>query len=106
MQNDYDRRRELQARRSGEKLPENNGGYWSEDDKEFLVLHYYDGDDLSQIALLLKRSETSIFEQLKQVVTVTPVESRRYKVSHKKSCRCKRCDLKGTEACPYYEEDD
>ena len=103
MSKEKDKRSELMKRRSGETLPRKTGEFWSEDEKKFLLHMYYEGEDISDIALLLERSETSIFEQLKNIASITPIESRRGSYTCKWNCRCRTCKLKGTPECPRYK---
>ena len=91
----------IRAYRTVEMIPARNGEYWREEERDLLAKRYSEGVGISEIALELQRSESSIFQQLSYLnIIKTPNERRPY--CRKARCLCIKCDLR--EDCPYKEE--
>ena len=54
----------LLAIRNGEMHPERSTAYWTPEERAELQRLYRDGQGISEIALLLQRSESAVFQQL------------------------------------------
>lgn len=84
-------RKVLQNMRLKGEGMENDGQYWSNDDRMKLEQFFYDGVDIGEIASELKRSEPAVVQQLLNMHCFKhEVKSRN---SYTKRCTDKRCDL-------------
>ena len=98
---------ELIALRTGVKLAERSGEYWSKEDIQLLKrLYCQDGIGISEIALLLKRSEGAVCQQLTKMGLLTP--QGRHRTRKKKAdettelagrCLCPHCSEKTCQNC-------
>lgn len=92
----------LQAIRSGELKPERDREYWSTEERETLCNLYDSGEDISQIALQLQRSENSINQQLASLDKFNPCKSPRVRRRHLyPRCLCTQCTVSSHD-CPLY----
>lgn len=76
--------------------------YWTAEDVETLKNEYYDGTSINEIALLLDRSESAVYQKIEQLGLCirSAVSSRRRNGAVKEGvCLCEscKCDL---SACP------
>ena len=55
---------ELIVLRNGRKAPERSGEYWSKEDLETLQNLFWEGVNLSEIAIRLGRNEVATYQQL------------------------------------------
>lgn len=91
MKNDY---KELIALRNGHVLPERSGEYWTKDDQNTLNRLFWNGYDISEIALHLRRTELAICQQLlKNDMFAQQCKPRDHKKKSKKRCRCSDCNM-------------
>ena len=91
-----------QIRQCPETL-ERTGEYWSKEDRETLRQLYRAGRGISEIAVILQRSEFAIMMQLADMGEVR--RSKRTRASKKGQCLCENCHL-GLEHpdCPRCEK--
>ena len=102
MSEKFDNSRELLiAIREGRVPSERSGEYWSDAEKDELRRLFMEGDGISQIALMLQRSENAVFQQLAVQGLLTPPGSSRGPKKNEPKCRCPECNGKN---CPYYRE--
>lgn len=93
---------ELAALRSGKKLPQRSGEYWSEEERKDLQRRFMEGDDLSKLALHYKRGELAIIEQLIRAGLMKQQgrpRNRRSKKARGSQCLCKVCDVASCQNC-------
>lgn len=104
-ENDHERQELLKAIRAGYVRPERSREYWGEDEREKLNLLFYAGVDISQIALLLQRSEQAVVQQLIAGNQMTAPGTSRVRGPKPVRCLCEKCQLWGDlNACPLYKE--
>lgn len=88
------------ALRNRTARPERENAYWSSGECEFLRTMYHDGTGITDIAILLQRSETAI---MKQILKLDLPDRQAYPIRRKKNpkyyCLCERCRLPEGE-CP------
>lgn len=88
----------LIALRTGERLPKRS--HWHVSDEKMLVNLYYTGHGISEIALLLNRSESAVVQKLASLSCLTPPNRQHH--PHKK--RIKPCCPQCIEnECPNYD---
>ena len=102
IENADDYSEQLQALRNGQLPPDNRNDYWSEEDTKKLVALFKAGVGLSQIALILKRTELSVTCRLQALGEFVPQCRPRAKKSKVPRCKCKKCDC---EDCPRIGQD-
>lgn len=92
---------ELIALRSGKKLPERSGDYWSADDLNTLKELYWDGVSISEIALRMGRNEVATYQQLaKMGLLSSQCRSRnRAKKKVRPECLCPVCSVTHCRNC-------
>ena len=102
MSKDFNNQRDLLiAIREGKIPSERSGEYWSDAEKGELRRLFMEGVGISQIALILQRSENAVVQQLIVLSLLTPPGSSRGLKKNEPKCRCPECDGKN---CPYYRE--
>ncbi len=87
--------------RKGKNLPENRNWYWSSEDDKKLVELFNKPTGISEIALILGRSEISIINRLRLKGLLKP-QSRRRVVSedgYEKKCHCPGCTCDDCTYC-------
>lgn len=102
MPNNFDAtNKTLISLRQGRLQSERSGEYWGDTEREQLKLYFLiEGRGISEIALLLQRSENAVIQQLIAMDLLTPPgRSRMRSAIHK--CRCPECK---TLECPHYRE--
>jgi len=97
MDSKIDHRVILQAMRNGSMRPEKYGDYWTEEERELLCRLFDEGNDISEIAIILQRSEGSVVQQLLFLGKFQCSAPSRAKRSSCSGCKCKTCTL--TEDC-------
>ena len=101
MSNKSNRKELLRAIRGTEVMPARNGEYWRDDERNQLKKLYNEGVGISEIALMLQRSENSIIQQLTYLeVLRAPKPRKSYR--KKPKCLCFKCELHAI--CPYAME--
>ena len=60
-------------RKSAVRL-ERQGDYWSEEDKENLSKMFFEGVGITEMAVILQRSETAIIQQIEKMNLVLPTD--------------------------------
>ena len=98
MENYMNSRELIQAYRNGYMMPERSGNFWSKEEVDHLSELFFDGCDISSIALKLQRSEVAVFQQLMYQGFIKSYGVRRYREKNKAKCLCSKCDLQ--ERCP------
>ena len=91
-----------QIRQCPETL-ERTGEYWSKDDREILRQLYREGRGISEIAVMLQRSEFAVMMQLADMGEIR--RSKRTRALKKGKCLCENC-CRGPEHpdCPRCKE--
>ena len=91
------RQNDLIAMRMNGKGLDNDGLYWSEKDRKTLVNAFEHGVGVSEAALLLKRSEPAIMQQMIRE-RLMQFETKKRNRSAKKSakCLCPTCECRDT----------
>ena len=86
-----DRAAVIAMRQKGEGLTK-YGKPWTNEERKLLDEYFDDGIGITEIAVLLGRSETAVMQQFvyNQAFKSETVD----RVSSKGTCRCDRCDLK------------
>ena len=109
MENDsMDSKELIRLYRNGLLTPEHYGAYWDDDDRQRLKSMFLAGEGISEIALRLERSESSVFQQL--VCLGLFADSRMGRTRHRASsgCKCETCSVPNYERpphCPYQAKD-
>ncbi len=62
----------LNGYRNGTIIPENNGKYWTEEDRNLLATMFHNKVGISQMALYFKRKELAIVQQLVIMGLINP----------------------------------
>ena len=88
--------------RTGELSSERSKEYWSDAERDELRRLYWEGTGISEIALLLQRSENAIIQQLISMFLLTPPGKQRKRSPKHFKCQCPRCLETG---CAYCRED-
>ena len=97
--------------RSGKYLPINENKKWKKKDINLLVNKYVNGIGISELAVILERSEEAINQEITNLrinETAKNHRSRRSKASEIK-CLCNICKVKDSNGriyCPYLSECD
>lgn len=92
---------ELIALRSGKKLPERSGDYWSADDLNTLEGLYWDGVSISEIALRMGRNEVATYQQLAKMGLLSSQckPRNREKKKSRAECLCPVCGVTHCQNC-------
>lgn len=94
---------QLQSLRSGEHLPDNRNGYWTEEQDKALIKSFDNGVGVSEIAITLGRTELSVIGRLACMGKFAPqCRSRSPKPkgeTNEQQCKCPSCACKD---CPNY----
>jgi len=91
----------LQELRSGKVRPQKYGDYWSEDERALLCRLFDEGNDISEIAIILQRSEASVVQQLNFLKKFKCSAPSRAKRNSCPGCKCKKCTLSGDDLPTY-----
>lgn len=101
MKNEVIRNQTIRMRNGEIQMPRDRE-YWTEEDRSTLRREYESGTSINEIALMLERSESAIYQQIERLnlCVRNPFSSRKKSVTTKEyDCLCKRCKCdKGT--CP------
>lgn len=94
--------------RSGEIQMSRDREYWTEEDRSTLRKEYESGTSINEIALMLERSESAIYQQIERFnLCVRNPFSLRKKSSTTKEydCLCKscKCDKSACPRCRVYQ---
>ena len=95
----------IAMRTKGEGM-ENDGQFWTEEDRTRLIEEHTDGMGISELAILLSRSESAVIQQMyREGLMVTPETKKRTRVPKQKPPGCERCEVKEDcaklrEKCP------
>ena len=86
---------ELIALRSGKIVPERSGDYWSQEDIEIMQSLYWNGVNLSEIALRLGRNDAATYQQLAKggLLSSQCRPRKRSKRQTKAECLCPSCGV-------------
>ena len=92
---------ELIALRSGRKAPERSGEYWSKEDLETLQNLFWEGVNLSEIAIRLGRNEVATYQQLAKsgLLSGQCRARKRAKRPAKAECLCPSCGVTDCRSC-------
>lgn len=96
MDENSNNRRELRiAYRKGYLAPENDGAYWTEEDRALLVHRYLDiGIGITELAEEFGRYDSAIVQQLMAMGAFTPPTVTRRRCPRKEKCLCSKCNIK------------
>jgi len=89
-------RRQLQDMRTNYHEIKHYRKPWSDADIGALKELFYDGVDLSRIAIYLERTEKAVIKQIDNLELYKKVYN---KSDKKKACKCPKCKLDGTDDC-------
>lgn len=103
MENNINQSELLVSIRAGELPSERSKEYWSDAEREELRRLFWAGKGISEISLLLQRSENAIIQQLVAMNLLTPPGKHRQRAPRAPKCQCPRCLEKG---CIYYNRED
>ena len=92
----------LLAIRNGEMHPERSTAYWTPEERAELQRLYRDGQGISEIALLLQRSESAVFQQLLAMGMLAGQGKPRQRNPRQVKCQCPKC-LEWE--CPHYDKE-
>ena len=82
----------LRELRSHRKLPEREGEYRSDEEREDLSRKFNEGAGISEIAVALRRSEPAIMQQIEKLDLFDRKENpRRQRAARQLNCLCGRC---------------
>ena len=81
----------LVALRNGEVLPERSTAYWTPEERAELERLYNEGKGISEMSLLLQRSEGAIFQQLVAMGLMGAQGKPRQRVPRSAKCSCPKC---------------
>lgn len=87
--NDRISREQVIALRQGDASAGLRKDYWSDDDREMLKKKYQDGDGITELALIFRRTETAIFTQLYALGMFARSRAPRRK---EPDCLCPKCE--------------
>lgn len=94
---------DLIALRTGRKVPQRSGDYWSPEEQEKLKRCFLeDGAGLSEMALEFERTEIAIYQQLDKAGLLAQQcksRNRRPKNSEKPRCSCPTCTVTSCQNC-------
>ena len=94
----------IRAMRNGEGL-DNEGKYWTDEDRKQLEHDYYEGIGFSIIAFNLKRSEGAVFQQASKMKLTAAGTKRRNRTCYKEfGCLCPNCN--NYNSCPSRDNSD
>jgi len=101
-QNSMNQTELLIAQRNGEILPERSTAYWTDEERTELERLYRGGKGLSEMSLLLQRSEGAIYQQLVAMGLMGALGKPRQRNPRPLKCQCPKClELQ----CPYYRNE-
>ena len=101
MQDPIDLKQLLQMYRNGKMIPEHYGDYWSEDDRQRLKSMFEEGEGISEIALRLERSESSVFQQLVSMDMFADSKISRTRKRSPSGCKCEICSIQDCDRPDY-----
>lgn len=82
----------IKSMRQHAKRQEREGDYWSEEEKERLARMFYDGSGITEIAILLQRTEPAVIQQIEKMDLYQRKENpTRRDPSKAPGCLCGRC---------------
>ena len=94
----------LRELRSHRKLPEREGEYWSDEEREDLSRKFNEGAGISEIAVALHRSEPAIMQQIEMRYLFDRKEKPlRQLAARQLNCLCGRCG-NDPALCPFREQ--
>lgn len=94
----------LLALRRGDLSSERAKEHWSDEERENLRRMYAaEGTGVSKIALIFRRSENAIYQQLTSMSLLTTPGKERRTGTRKNKCRCPRCS---EFACEHYNAEE
>ena len=89
---DNDLQQSLRELRSHRKLPEREGEYWSDEERENLSRKFNEGAGISEIAVALHRSEPAIMQEIEKLdLYDRKANPRRQRTARQAGCLCGRC---------------
>ena len=98
---DNDLQQSLRELRSHRKLPEREGEYWSDEERENLSRKFNEGAGISEIAVALHRSEPAIMQQIEKLDLYNrkdhPVRRKKCREHGNDRCLCGKCGSKNCD---------
>lgn len=94
--------------RNGKRRMTREGEYWTDEDKKKLISAYRDGVSITEIALMLERSESAIYQKVEQLKLCSRNPFSMRKRSRRKKedgCLCEicQCDRALCPLCRVYQ---
>lgn len=89
--------------RSGLSRPKNENCNWKGQELRMLTKSYLHGVGISELALMLQRSETAIIQKLESNGLCDDAKIHRRRKKEAGECLCGKCLSKGTEYCRHCE---
>ena len=92
----------LSAIRNGLLSSDRSMAVWSKDEDQMLNDRYWDGDGISDLSLMLQRSESAVIQRLMYLDILTPKGKERPRgKSRQAKCHCPQCL---EHNCSYYDD--
>lgn len=92
----------IRQMRSGASRLEREGEYWTLEEREDLKRMYFDGVGITEIAMILQRTELAVTQQIEkqkqEFFMSMEQEPRRRRSKKRLDCLCCRCQMR--EDCP------
>ena len=100
MINEYETKQAIINIRTRTSKLEHERDYWSEEEREQLREMFYNGTGISEIAIILQRSELAVTEQAKLLGFYSTPSPRKKSVKRHLRCLCPDCE-KDPSFCPH-----
>lgn len=94
-------KKDLISLRIGQKQAQRSGNFWGSEEKTQIANLFYEGTGISEIALLLERTEPAVCHQLNEMKLMSgQCRSRSYKKKTSPlKCLCTACKLTSCQNC-------
>ena len=92
--NQTERTEQIQAMRHRTGQMDRERTYWTNDDKENLKTLFYQNTGITEIALILQRTEVAVMQQIQSLNLYEKV--RRQSIKKQEGCLCKHCTLQSS----------
>lgn len=102
LENNQNIRDELIARRRGYHEDKRYREVWSPEEIEMLRNLFNKGNGISEMAVLLQRSERAVIQRLQQEDLFREINKKNPENQNIIKCKCKKCELK--DSCPKNNE--
>lgn len=96
--NETERSKRIQAMRQRTGQMEREGSYWTADDKDNLKTLFFQNVGITDIALILQRTEVAVAQQI-QMMNLYEKVRRPSGSRRQEGCLCRKCGLQGSADC-------